>query len=72
MPDPKETERRATQFAPERLEEHNKTVNKAVSSKRVDEEHGKVEEPPRSTRARRPRSGRSGSDSDAGRHTRGH
>jgi hypothetical protein len=71
MADPKEQERRKTEFSPERLEEHNKTVNKAVSSKRIDEEHGKVEDPPSSTRAARPRSGRSGSDSNSSRRRRG-
>ena len=71
MPGPRETERRSTEFSPEKLEKGTKTVNKAVSSKRVDEEHGKVEEPPSSTRASRPRSGRSGSDSNASRRTRG-
>ena len=71
MPEPRETERRSTQFSPQTLEKGTKIVNKAVSSKRVDEVHGKVEEPPSSTRARRPRSGRSGSDSAASRRTRG-
>jgi hypothetical protein len=71
MADPKETERRKTEFNPASLEEAGKTQNKAVSSKRIDEEHGKVERPARSTRAARPRSGRSGSDSNASRRTRG-
>ena len=71
MPGPKETVRRSTQFSPQTLEKGTKAVNKAVSSKRIDEEHGKVEEPPSSTRASKPRSGRSGSDSNASRRTRG-
>ena len=72
MPDPKETEMRQLQFDPERLDEHGKTANKVVSSKRVDREPGKVEEKPRSTRIGRPGSRRSGSDSNAGRRSRGH
>jgi hypothetical protein len=70
MPGPREQER-STQFSPETLERGTKTINKALSSKRIDEEHGKVEEPPYSTRASKPRSGRSGSDSNASRRMRG-
>jgi hypothetical protein len=72
MADPKEIERRRTEFDPERLEEHGRTVNEALSSKRINPEPGHVEKAPRSTRIGRPGSRRSGSDSNAGRRTRGH
>ena len=77
MPGPREEERRKAQFDPQRDEPQAVTSNKTVSSKRVDEDaqpnpDAVENREPSSTRARRPRSGRSGSDSSASRHTRGH
>ena len=71
MPGPREQERRSTQFDPQREEPPEITENKAESSKRIDGETGKQEDNT-GERARRPRSGRSGSDSNASRRTRGH
>jgi hypothetical protein len=68
MPGPKELCK--AEFNPQSLEEDGKTANKVVSSKKVDEP-GNVEKPPRSTRAARPSSGRSGSDSNASGRSRG-
>ena len=76
MPGPREEQRRSTEFSPEREEDHGVTVNKALSSKKVEDaqtndeaRENKIES---QTRARRPRSGRSGSDSNAGRRSRSH
>jgi len=49
-----------------------RAVEEKVSSKKLEEPGKQPEGPPRQTRARRPRSGRSGSDSSASRRTRGH
>ena len=68
MPDSKEEQRRATEFDPASEESHARTVNKAVSSKRLkdadrlDKNKGKTP----------PGDPRSGSDSNASRRTRGH
>jgi hypothetical protein len=69
MPEPREAERRTTQFSTEREEPLNKTVEKATSSKR--KTNAGKQQPDGNTRARRPRSGRSGSDSNASAGTRG-
>ena len=71
MPDPKEEVRRSTQFDPERLEDHNKNVNEALSSKRQkDPDEDKASKTMPSSRPSR--SKRSGSDSNASNKTRGH
>ena len=74
MAGPREQTLRETEFDPERTvhEEPGVQRNAAVSSKRQKTEHGHVEKKPGSTRAARPRSGRSGSDSNASNHSRGH
>ena len=74
MPGPKEQTRRGTELDPQSPSnsDANKERNAAVSSKRLKTEHGRVEDPPRSTRAARPGSGRAGNDSGASRRTRGH
>jgi hypothetical protein len=72
MADPKEEVRRSTEFNPEVLDDFGKIVNRALSSKRVEGEPAHQPKTPASTRARRPRSGRSGSDSNASRRTKGH
>ena len=69
MPGPREAEKRKTEFSTERNEPLNKTIEKATSSKRKTDT-GK-QQPDGNTRARRPRSGRSGSDSNASSSTRG-
>ncbi len=69
MPDPKEEQRRSTQFDPQREEKANKTVNKAVSSKRETDERHLSEKENGHRRAGDPRSG---SDSNRGRRTRWH
>ena len=70
MPGPRKEELRKTQFSTERDEPLGKTIEKATSSKRKTDT-GK-QQPDGNTRARRPRSGRSGSDSNASSGTRGH
>ena len=70
MPGPNEEERRSTEFSPEREESHGRTVNKAVSSRRLDDP-GK-QQPGQGSSGRRRRRPRSGSDSNAGPGTRGH
>ena len=74
MPGPKEETLRKAQFDPARDAEKDprKTSDALASSKRAKTTTGHVEDPPRSTRARRPRSGRSGSDSGASNATKGH
>ena len=69
MPGPREEELRKAQVATQRDEPPNKTIEKATSSKR-NTDTGK-QQPEGNTRARRPRSGRSGSDSNASSGTRG-
>src|SRR5437660_11607497 len=71
MPGPRETELRKQEFNPDRLEHQGRANNDAASSKRQKQELGKVEKPPRSTRAARPGGGRSGSASNASRRTQG-
>jgi hypothetical protein len=71
MPGPREAERRKAESSPDRLESSNTTIDKAMSSKRKDKE-AQPQQRTGDTRARRPRSGRSGSDSNAGSGTRGH
>jgi hypothetical protein len=73
MPGPKEETLRQLEFDPQRPinEDPDTQRNAVVSSKQEKTQHGKVEKLPRSTRAARPRSGRSGSDSNASRRTRG-
>lgn len=73
MPGPREETLRLAEFDLQRPlnEDSNVQGNAAVSSKREKAEHGHVEKPPRSTRAARPGSGRSGSNSNASRRTRG-
>ena len=76
MPGPGEEQRRRAQFSPERDEDHGVTVNKALSSKNVEDakpnEEARDNKVVTQTRARRPRSGRSGSDSNASKGTSGH
>jgi len=73
MPGPKEETLRSLEFDPQHPvnEDPDTQRNAAVSSTQEKTQHGKVEKPARSTRASSPRSGRSGSDSNASRRTRG-
>jgi hypothetical protein len=73
MPGPKEESLRSTQFDPQRPvnEDPNTQRNAAASSKREKTRRGHIENPPPSTRAARPGSGRAGNDSNASRRTRG-
>jgi hypothetical protein len=68
MPDPKEQERRSTEFDPKPEESAGRTANKAVSSKRV-KDAGRLEKNAGPTPPGKPRSG---SDSNTSRRTRGH
>jgi hypothetical protein len=68
MTNPEQEQRRSTQFDPEREEPGGKTVNKALSSKRVGDT-GKLGK--NRTQRRAAGKARSGSDSTASRRTRG-
>ena len=68
MADPKEEQLRSTEFDPERKESAGRTVNKAVSSKRV-KDPGHLA---KTVAGKQPGKPRSGSDSNASRRTRGH
>jgi hypothetical protein len=68
MPGPGEEQRRQAEFDPENPESFGEKLNEAVSSKRISEPEKLT---PSHTRARRVRSGRSGSDSNASRRTTG-
>jgi hypothetical protein len=70
MPGPREEERRKLQFDPASTQDPGRREQEVLSSKRVEKPGRNV--PDGNTRARRPRSGRSGSDSNASRRTRGH
>jgi hypothetical protein len=74
MPGPTEEQRRKAQVSSDTPVDKSagRIVHEVNSSKRESDHVGKVEDPPSSTRARRPRSGRSGSDSSASGGTRGH
>jgi hypothetical protein len=73
MPGPREQEKRKTQLSPETpLDKSPGRLRHEVNTSKREEDEGKVEDPPSSTRAARPRSGRSGSDSNASRRSRGH
>ena len=76
MPNPKDEERRKTEFNPGTLEKGTKIVNEAVSSKRRDEQEHPGHQPEdvdhREQPTRQDAGGRrSGSDSNASRRTRG-
>ena len=69
MPGPREAEKRKADDSPEKDETHNQMVEKATSSKR--KTNAGKKQPDGNTRAKRSRSGRSGSDSNASSGTRG-
>jgi hypothetical protein len=70
MPGPRATERRRAEFNPDSLEKGTKITQEVESSKREGLDKGKAGKG-KSTRIDSPTSGRSGSDSNASRRTRG-